>query len=208
VPSYVRWLLAQDARPVYRYHRAVLSVLGHRAPPRRWVLKAPEHLFWLEAILDVYPDARFVHLHRDPVEVAPSGCSLDTVARRVLTERLRRPEMGREWLDLWHAGVTRAIEARRRMAPGQLLDVSYRDLVADPAAVVRRVHAFAGVTPAPGVERGVARWLAQNPANRHGKHDYTLAEFGLTAGEVRERFADYWARFGGDRSGESGVVPR
>jgi hypothetical protein len=197
-PSYVRWLLAEDARPVYRYHRAVLSVLAHGEPQPRWVLKAPEHLFWLDAILDVYPDARFVHLHRDPVEVAPSGCSLHTVARRVLSERLRRPEMGREWLDLWHAGITRAIEARRRILPGRLLDVSYRDLVASPAGVVRRVHAFAGVTPATDVERSVARWLAQNPADKHGKHAYTLAEFGLTAGEVRERFADYWDRFGGD----------
>jgi hypothetical protein len=201
VPSYVRWLLSQDARPVYRYHRAILTILGLGRPRRRWVLKAPEHLFWLDAILDVYPDARFVHVHRDPVKVAPSGCSLDTVARRVLTERLRRPEMGREWLDLWQAAVARALEARSRLAPGRLLDVSYRDLLADPAGVVRRVHAFAGVTPAAGTELSVARWLSSNPADKHGKHAYTLAEFGLTAGEVRERFADYWDRFGGDRRG-------
>jgi hypothetical protein len=200
-PSYVRWLLGEDARPVYRYHRAVLSVLGHGETQPRWVLKAPEHLFWLDGILDVYPDARFVHLHRDPVEVAPSGCSLHTIARRVLTERLRRPEMGREWLDLWQTGITRAIAARQRILPGRLLDVSYLDLVADPAAVVRRVHAFAGVREAADVEREVSRFLAQNPAGKHGKHAYTLAEFGLTAGEVRERFADYWDRFGGSSSG-------
>jgi hypothetical protein len=109
--------------------------------------------------------------------------------------------MGREWLDLWQTGITRAIEARRRILSGRLLHVSYLDLVADPAAVVRRVHAFAEVTTADDAERSVTLSLAQNRADRHGKHSLQAGRVRATAGEVRERFADYWDRFAGEPRG-------
>ena len=38
--------------------------------------------------------------------------------------------------------------------------------------------------------------LAASPQGRHGRHDYALADFGLEAGLVRERFARYVERFG------------
>ena len=38
--------------------------------------------------------------------------------------------------------------------------------------------------------------LDNNPQGKHGKHSYSLEEFGLTADQIKERFADYIAKYG------------
>src|SRR3546814_12587809 len=43
----------------------------------------------------------------------------------------------------------------------------------------------------PATEAGVLGWLAENPAGKHGKHKYSLEEFGLNEQAVRDVYADY-----------------
>src|SRR5262249_33828243 len=74
VPSYSRWGDAQDARPGYELHRRFLQHLQHHCRGERWVLKAPVHLPHLGALLSVYPDARVIMTHREPLEVLGSEC--------------------------------------------------------------------------------------------------------------------------------------
>jgi Sulfotransferase family len=84
VPSYRHWLDTTGHFDAYRFHRRFLQHLQHQAAEGgRWVLKCPDHVFALAAIREVYPDARLVFVHRDPLAV------LLSVAR--LTETLRRP---------------------------------------------------------------------------------------------------------------------
>src|SRR6266571_3316178 len=63
VPSYRTWLFRQDLRPAYEYHRRFLQHLQFRRAARRWILKAPTHMFAMPALLSVYPDALFVQTH-------------------------------------------------------------------------------------------------------------------------------------------------
>src|ERR1041384_4084420 len=72
VPSYRAWFFRQDLRPAYEYHRRFLQHLQVRQAARRWVLKAPTHMFALPSLLSVYPDALFVQTHRTPVEALAS----------------------------------------------------------------------------------------------------------------------------------------
>ena len=67
VPSYGAWWRAADDRPAYDYHRLVLQVLQSGGVGGRWTLKSPHHALALDALVDAYPDARLVLLHRDPV---------------------------------------------------------------------------------------------------------------------------------------------
>ena len=77
VPSYSRWLLDVDQHSAYEYHRSVLQVLQSGGVRGRWTLKSPHHAIALDALTDVYPDARLVLLHRDPVALCAS-CLLYT----------------------------------------------------------------------------------------------------------------------------------
>ena len=87
VPSYQAWFEQQDQRPAYEFHRAILQHLQARFPGARWVLKAPTHLWNLDALFATYPDAVVVQTHRDPATVLASVASLTAVLRAVLRKR-------------------------------------------------------------------------------------------------------------------------
>ena len=89
VPNYETWLEAQDLRPSYRYHRRFLQHLQWRWRGERWILKAPAHLFGIEALFDVYPDAGVILTHRDPLEVVGSLASLTYTPAQHLHRRHR-----------------------------------------------------------------------------------------------------------------------
>jgi hypothetical protein len=72
--------------------------------------------------------------------------------------------------------------------------VQHRELVLDPIGAVRRIRAHFSDAPGPVAEDAMSRWLAENPWSRRPVH--SLADFGLQAGEVRERFDAYVQRFG------------
>ena len=76
VPSYARWLEGRDYVPAYRLLARLLRVLTWQQAGRRWVLKTPEHLEHLDALLEVFPGATVVWTHRDPLETMASFCSM------------------------------------------------------------------------------------------------------------------------------------
>jgi len=66
VPSYVDWLVNRaDLVPTYRYVKRVLKLLQWRWPTTRWRIKNPSHILFIDALNQVFPDARFVMTHRD-----------------------------------------------------------------------------------------------------------------------------------------------
>ena len=86
VPSYRAWFFRQDLRPAYEYHRRFLQHLQFRRTARRWILKAPTHMFAMPALLSVYPDALFVQTHRTPIDAMASVSSLVTILRSAFSD--------------------------------------------------------------------------------------------------------------------------
>ena len=153
VPSYTQWLLSTDMRPHYAHYAQQLQLLGWHDHRDRWSLKSPAHLFWVDELVESLPEARLVMLHRDPVEVVASFCSLAATLAGANARAVDRTALGFFWVGTWAGGVTRAERARTLVHPDRLHDLRYADLVADPVAAVRR-H-LRGLRPA--VHRGVRR---------------------------------------------------
>jgi hypothetical protein len=198
VPSYWEWLRQQDMAPAYAYERRFLQHLqsgGHRG--EHWVLKTPCHLMWLDALLEVFPDALLVHTHRDPTTVLASVSSLMSTIRSAVSDRVDPVAIGREQLDAWTWGMQRVMAARDRLPSDRVVDVRYEDTVAHPVETVEKVYAHLGLDYTPAVAEGVRAYLAANPRDKHGTHTYTLQEFGLDQDEVEAAFATYNERFGG-----------
>jgi hypothetical protein len=195
VPTYTAWLREQDVREAYRYHRTLLGcVLSRRPADRSVVLKCPSHLWHLDELAAVYPDANVIRLHRDPEMCIPSVCSLTAVVRAARSSDVDKREIGDYWLE--HSA--HALCALRRDAgpPAlRILDIRYQDLMADPVAVASEVCEFAGIARTARAERAMRRFLTRNPQGKHGRHRYTAAEFGLRPDELRARFAGYRANF-------------
>jgi Sulfotransferase family len=197
VPSYRDWLLDADHRPAYEAHRRTLQHLQWRTAGR-WVLKYPKHLMALDVLLETYPDAVLVWTHRDPAVVVPSVCSLTSFMRTLTSGPTDLHQFGRAWAALEELVAYRGVTARDRMpdAASRVMDLHYRDLMADEVGSVASILEFAGVPFSDSSRVSVEGFIAENAKDRHGKHTYTPEEFGLDAQRLRHRFAWYIDRFG------------
>jgi len=195
IPSYSSWLRDTDQRPAYRYFRRVIQLLLWQRPGR-WLGKTPHHLENLDALLDVFPDARILQTHRDPARVVASFCSMMAHGRAIFSERVDPLEVGAQLGARAVRAVTRAMAVRERAAPSSFLDVAYVDLVADPLKEVRRIYDFLGLSLAPATETSMQRWLSANPQDRRGVHRYRLEDFGLDRALLERSFEPYCSRFG------------
>jgi hypothetical protein len=194
VPSYNSWLGRSGFLDAYRFHRRFLQHLDAQLPAHRWILKSPDHLFALDDIRKVYPDARLVLVHRDPVRVLASVAKLTEVLRRPFARSIDRIEIGREVSASWLDGARRM----QGLASNgdSALHLNYRQIVSRPMEAVRAVYRHCDLVLTEEAEVRMRSWLRSAANVRRPWRDYKLAEFGLDAQLLRERFASYTDTFG------------
>jgi len=199
VNSYRSWHENEDKLPEYEFHRKFLQHLQWRCPGTRWVLKAPSHLFGLDSIMKVYPDAKIIFTHRDPLKVISSCASFSEILRSPFTNaHIDRCELGLEISRHWEKGAHRAIAFREGLTDrdGRLLDVHYRELVERPIETVQRIYEYFQWELTEEAKQRMKNFLAENPINRNGKHTYSLEDFGLDAEDESRKFEQYVHYFG------------
>jgi hypothetical protein len=189
LPTYSGWLREQDWTGAYRRHRRNLQLIGLNDAGRRWVLKNPSHLFALDALLAVYPDALVIQTHRAARTAIASVCSLAAQATAGWSGTFAGEVIGRDQLELWARGLECFTAARASRDPARFCDVQYEEFVADPVGTVEAVYARFGL-PLSGPAGDAMRALAAQHASAGAPaHHYALADFGLTGDQVDERFA-------------------
>lgn len=194
IASYTDWLLDRDHVPTYRYHQRVLALL-QSAHPGRWQLKTPHHALAIEAIAEVYPTARFIWPHRDPVTCVGSASSLARSLTGTFSDGDWAMYEGQEWTRILAAMTDRAMAARDRLGDDRFVDVSYTDLVADPVGTVVKLHHDLGEELSEDTVASLTAHASEHRQNRHGRHTYDFADFGLDRDELAERFSTYRSRF-------------
>jgi hypothetical protein len=195
VPSYMDWVIDTDMRETYRYHRRVLRLLQWHCPPTLWHLKTPVHMFALDALVEAYPNARFLWSHRDPTKVLGSVCSLIHYTRSWASDRDDAVELGAEELDRWWVAIERAMDFRTRVGGDRFADISFADLQSDPVRALANGLTHIGLNFDEASRNSVERWASTHEPGSHGSHSYDLSDFGLDPGQIRERFAPYYATF-------------
>jgi len=196
-PSYGEWLMDCDYGPAYRYHERALKLLQWHRPPNRWRLKTPAHMFGIDALDSVYPDAKFVITHRDPAKVMASLASVETAVVRMYTGNADPHYFGRHCVDDWDRPLRRFLAFRDRVGEDRFYDIAFADLQRDPVGSVRGLYEWLGEELTPETAAAMQEWLdgSQEDRSSGGGHRYTAEEFGLDDDELRQRFAYYTERF-------------
>ncbi len=199
VPSYTIWKSGQDQTPIYQWHRRMLQTLQWSTPTERWVVKAPSHLSSLPLVFATYPDAHVVITHRDPLRVVGSLADTmatlhwmhsDRVAHQALIEFL---SFG---LELQMNGVM-AERDEGSLPDGQIADVLYQDLVADPIATVAHLYDKWDLELAEDARHQMQSYIGARHSSRSpGEHNYRFEDSGLDLAEHRAMVADYQQRYG------------
>ena len=191
---YRNWLLKQDLVPLYRFQKKVMQLLNWRLPGQQWMLKAPAHMFGIDAILEVFPDARFVWCHRDPQKVVPSINSMNKAVLGMYMSdysHLDMGAMGRNVMEWYALSLERGLAMRESLPADLFVDCSQQEFVDDPLGVVQKVYDAFGLELAAESRAAMQAHVDANPKGKHGKHEYDLQEYGLTRELIDQRFAFY-----------------
>ena len=194
VPEYSRWILSCDMVSTYQYQRKVLQLLQTHTGGT-WNLKMPSHALHIDALLQVFPDARIVWTHRNPLTALASLCSTVAATQSSFCATIDRDYIGRTYAPQLAAHLDRPLAARASGWDANFHDVDYGELVADPIGVMRALYARFGDPFTAEAETGMRSWLADNPQHKQGKHRYALDEYGLTEADARSLFGPYYERF-------------
>jgi hypothetical protein len=201
LPAYREWLFGQsEVTSAYAYHKRYLQVLQADAPGI-WNLKMPSHALFIPTLLKVYPDARLIWTHRDPITATGSLCSLIQLGHMGFVGKVDVEWIAQNypWQCAEHAN--RIMDARDTFGEDRIIDVHYADLIREPLATMRRLYASLGDPFTAEAEAGMQAWLAENPQDKFGRHEYRLAQFGLTPEGVAPLFERYLARYEVEREG-------
>ncbi|MBX7161019.1 MAG: sulfotransferase [Acidimicrobiia bacterium] len=190
---YATWFRRQDLRPSYSHYADQLRMLQWRAPGERLLLKSPAHLWALDLIVDLFPDCAVVVTHRNPVESVASYASM--MDALMSGREHDRAALGPAVLDYLAAKTDRAMAARDALDPRRFFDLDFDDVGTDPGGCLRRIYSHFGIELTAAVEAACARHAGRHVRGEHGTHEYSLAEYGLDADEVLDRFAAYVERY-------------
>ena len=197
IPSFQQWLEDAGHLEAYRFHKRFLQHLQHQNGGGQWILKSPDHIFALEALCEVYPDARFVFVHRDPMKVLPSVARLTEILRQPFTRKIDRLQIGQQISDRWELGSKLLIEAADwlKSSPERIMHVRYKDLVRDPFAIVSELYRHFEMTLSGPGEQGLKRSIAERPDGGYGRNSYRFEDYGLNPAAERKHYSAYMAHF-------------
>ena len=190
--------ISEDSwQEVYHYYQRHLQYLSWCQPGCHWVLKYPGHMRHLGTLLDRFPDARIIQLHRDPKKVIPSMCSLILHNRCLFLKRehVESEKIGQEILSSLSEWCQKNIALRKKLGAKQFYDVRYQALVEKPIATVRNIYDYFEMELPVDMESGLNQWIGERHGKNRPRHKYSLEQFGLKPEEINREFQEYYKYF-------------
>jgi len=200
LPTYRAWLTAQDWTPAYVYLKKLLQFLQWQKRQRgivreRWILKTPGHLGYIDTLFRIFPGARAIFNHRDPVETVPSAASMNYAMWALYGDPSEAKIAAAQWQERLAWGTARSLESRARYAPDRFVDIWFRDVMKDPIPEIERAYRTFGIEMTPEARAAMQAWRDRNPRDKRPPHEYELSEYGLTREGICAAFAEYRKRF-------------
>lgn len=192
ITGYLKWLSTQSMATQFEHLRDTMKYLqwqGLASRHKRWLLKSPLYYGMEPSLLEVFPNARLVMSHRHPGVAVPSSIKL--LEKFFMPYSDARPDADRAVLGS-ASSMRRHFRNRERMGL-DILDIPYSEVSRSPEAVIEKVYRYCGIPLGDESRARMLAWNASNPKDKHGKHEYSLAEYGYTEQRIQEAFAEYIA---------------
>lgn len=190
---YGSWFQQQDLRPSYHYYADLLRMLQWQRPGDRWLLKSPAHLWALDIITEMFPDACIIITHRNPLEAVTSYASM--MAALMSEREYDKKQLGPVVIEYLARKVESSLEQREKMDASRILDLQFKDFVNDPVTFVYGIYDYFKLPLTDATRQAFVDYANDQPMGKHGKHNYQLEEYGLTENTILDRFGFYIERF-------------
>ena len=196
LPSYSEWIEEQDHTLAYEDLKKFIQYLQWQNPGRekkRWVLKSPHHLGFIDKMISVFPDAKIIQTHRDPIKTVPSFCSMCANLFEPLTTNFDKVFIGKHWSNK----LTRALNHCMNISeqhPNNFLDLEFLNMIKDPIDEMKKIYEFIGESFGEKTEVAMEAWREENK-HEMGAHKYSLEEYDLTESQINDNFAKYQQKY-------------
>jgi hypothetical protein len=207
-PNFTQYIKEKaDPAALYRWHKYYLQILqlrypakvegkvaeGKEAEGKRWVLKTPIHLAYLDELLKTYPDACIVWTHRDVTNAVSSLASLCKHFNKISAKQVDPDYLGKQSrtiLSHWLRQATTFRRANPQFAKN-FYDISYSKIVADPLAAVAEIYKHFDIPYTDHIQECTAKKFKHMPQGKFGVHKYSPQDFGLTKEDILRDCAEY-----------------
>jgi LPS sulfotransferase NodH len=155
---------------------------------RPLVLKSPPHTCRIRLLLEMFPDARFVHIHRDPYAVFRSTRgTIRTDKTLCLQEASDSPDPDARIIRRYRIMYDSFFEERHLIPEGRFHELSFEELERDPVGVVRRIYEHLDIHGFEEFEPSLKRYAGSVSG-------YRKNEFPELPETLREKIAHAWER--------------
>ena len=191
VPEYVEYLKDCSFESVFKWHKKFFQMLELNGRPKRWLLKDPSHIGHIPEILSTYPNAKFINIHRSPMESIGSFCSLAKNIRSAFSKNVNAIEIGHVILDFWQHNLNKGIDAKHELADDQIIDLSYSAFIGNPLLAVKSIYEKFNLDIDIETENNMEQYLINQTKLKKQKHTYSLEEFGLNEKNINDHLENY-----------------
>lgn len=160
---------------------------------KRIVLKSPPHTARIATLLEMFPDARFVHIVRDPFVLFPSTVNLWKRLYRDHGLQVPRHEGLEEYVLRTFTRMYAAFESQRDLIPpGRFAEVRYEDFVADPMREMERIYQELELDDFAQARQGIEEHLANVKGYKTNRYEVTPE----VEREIAHRWSGYIRQYG------------
>jgi hypothetical protein len=190
VPSYAAWLEQTDQSYAYKYTVKLLKLLQYQRPAKRWVLKSPHHMEFLDLAKRHFDKVHFIWTHRNILESLPSFISMVAHSQTIFSDKVSLERVARHWVKKTGYMLSKGIEFRKANPGEEFTDVFYKDIVASPLSVLSELYQD-GVSISTELYQKFLDADRQNAPNRYGTHKYNLEDYHLNSDELNRTVSIY-----------------
>jgi hypothetical protein len=165
---------------------------------RHYLAKNPSFTFRIETLLEQFPDARFVYIMRNPLDVIPSLTSITKFVWTLVGDPIEYDSVRRYVIEMTRHGYTYPLARLQRLAPERYALVRFDDLVRDASKTVTGIYRRLGLDLSPAYARAL---IEETERARHyrSRHRYSLEELGFSRERILAECQDVFERLGFDR---------
>jgi hypothetical protein len=158
------------ARWLATYHR-FLKKIAFSSGGRQLLLKNPANTARVKMLLDLFPDAKFIHVYRNPFVVYSS--TINWLDKEMVPTALQDVDetVIREAALTNYEKLMRKYLAERSLIPeGNLVEVRFEDVEADPLAETIRIYRVLGLTMSDQTRTRLESYIASNADYRKNRY--------------------------------------
>jgi hypothetical protein len=190
VPSYAAWLEKTDQSSAYEYAVKLLKLLQWQRPAKRWILKSPHHMEFLDLAKKHFRQVHFIWTHREVTESLPSFMSMVALGQAIFSDHVSLERIARHWVRKTSYMLSKGITFRETNPDQKFTDVFYQNLMTSPMSVLKAIYVNGQAFP-PELFHKFCDAENLNAPNRFGIHLYSLDDFNLKPDELNDRFSQY-----------------